>query len=123
MPGGTEDDAPMDDERASGRRAAPHRRPVSARVSRVKEVRSEEARGPGHGEEEARGGLGTGRHLDDLEPAPAAQDSRQRRFSPPDEPDGVAAARELLEEEGRLPLAAAQRSAEVEGEQPHKGRG
>jgi hypothetical protein len=34
----------------------------------------------------------------------------------------VAAARELLEKEGRLPLASAQREGEVEGEQPHTER-
>lgn len=119
MSGRAEDDAPVDDERPAGGRSAPHGGTVSARISRVKDVRLEEPGGPGHEQEETGRGLGTGRRLRHVDPAAVSQDLGERRPAPADEPDGVSAARELREEESRLPLAAAQRGAEVEGEQPH----
>lgn len=122
-----EGDAPVDDERASRGGAAPHRRPVAPRVSRVHDVGPEEARGPRDGEKEHGGGLGARGGLDDVDAAEAAEaaeapeNARQRRSAPADEPYRVPATRELPEEEGRLPLSAAQAGTEVEGEQPHAG--
>jgi hypothetical protein len=119
MSGRAKDDAPVDDERPARSRTAPHGGTVSARISRVKDVRLEEPGGPGHGQEETGRGFGAGRRLRHVDPAAVSQDLGERRPAPPDEPDRVATARKLREEQRRLPLAAAQRGAEVEGEQPH----
>jgi hypothetical protein len=121
MARGVEVDPAVDDERAAGGRTAPHGRAVPARVPGIDDVRAEEARGPCHGQEKERRRLGTGRRLDDVDPAVPPEELGQGRPAPSHEPDVVSAARERLQNESRLSLAAAEVGTEVEGEQPHAG--
>ena len=123
MSGRAEDDAPVDDERAARSRAAPHGGAVSARVSRVEDVRPEEPGGPGHATRGDRARPRSRAAPPRRRSRPASQDSASGAPRLPTNLTAWPRRESSARSRRRLPLSAAQRSAEVEGEQPHTAGG